>query len=174
MVIWFTGISGSGKTTLGKKFFERLKKNHQSSIFLDGDKFREIFDNDLTYTLKDRDRNAHRLTRLVKELSNQKINIVIAANLTNYKYRVWCRKKIKNYYEIYIDVTKDQLMKRDYKNLYKKVFQKKINNVVGVDLPFRRPMGSNLYLENNKTKKDFLKNINKIFYLIKNSRVKVF
>ena len=174
MVIWFTGISGSGKTTLGKKFFEILKKKHQNSIFLDGDKFRDIFKNDLGYTLKDRDRNAQRLTRLAQALSTQKINIVIAANLTSYKYRVWCRKKIQNYFEVYIDVKKDQLMKRDYKKLYKKVFQKKIKNVVGIDLPFTKPKGAHLYLENNNSKKDLLKNIDKIFYLIRYFKIKIY
>ena len=50
---------------------------------------------DLKYSLKDRDKNAFRLTRLVQSLSKQKINIVIAANLTSFKYRSWCRKKFQ-------------------------------------------------------------------------------
>ena len=77
MVIWFTGISGTGKTTLGKKFFMFLKKKHPSTIFLDGDEFRKIFKNDIKYTLEDRDKNASRLTNLIKYLSRQKINIVV-------------------------------------------------------------------------------------------------
>lgn len=174
MVIWITGISGSGKTTLGKKIFKSLKKKYLSSIFFDGDKFRKIFDNDLKYTLKDRDKNAHRLTRLIKALSDQKINVVVAANLTSHKYRTWCRKNIKNYFEIYIEVKKNNLLKRDYKNLYCRVIKKKIKNVVGIDLPFKKPTGSHLYLKNNKTKKDFLKNVDMIFYKINISKIKIF
>ena len=93
MVIWFTGVSGSGKTTLGIKFFELLKKKSKSTIFLDGDKFRKILKNDLGYSMRDRDINAHRLTRFVKEISEQKINVVVSANLTNQRYRLWCKKK---------------------------------------------------------------------------------
>ena len=174
MVIWFTGVSGSGKTTLGKKFFKVLKKKSQASIFIDGDEFRSIFKNDLKYSLKDRDKNAFRLTRLVQSLSKQKINIVVAANLTSFKYRSWCRKKISNYYEIYIKAKKTSLLKRDYKKLYKNALQGRIKNVVGIDLPFNTPRGCNLYIENNLTKNDLYKNIERILVRIKKSKIKIF
>ena len=51
--------------------------------FLDGDEFRSLFGNDLKYTIKDRDKNAQRMTAFVKYLSNQKINLVISANITS-------------------------------------------------------------------------------------------
>ena len=69
MVIWITGISGAGKTTLARHFKKKTKKNF---IYFDGDEFRRIFNNDIKYTLKARDINAERLTRLVKYLSDQK------------------------------------------------------------------------------------------------------
>ena len=68
MVIWFTGISGSGKSTLGKYFFKKFKKIKKNTIFFDGDEFRKIFLDDIKYTLQDRDKNALRLTTLVKYL----------------------------------------------------------------------------------------------------------
>ncbi len=170
MVIWITGISGTGKSTLGKKLFLEVKKKHSSTIFFDGDKFREIFQNDINYTLKDRDINAVRLTRLVKNLSLQKINIIISANLTNIKFRKWMKKNVKNYYEIYISASLKSLLKRDYKKLYSKAINKKIKNVVGVDLPFNEPKNSDLYLKNNDDKKIFLKSVNKILSDIKNKK----
>ena len=71
MIIWITGISGAGKTTLGKALFKKFKKNN-STIYLDGDQIRNIFNKDLNYSLKDRNLNAERLTKLVKYLSEQK------------------------------------------------------------------------------------------------------
>ena len=174
MMIWFTGLSGSGKTTLGKKFFEVLKKKSQSTIFLDGDEFRSIFKNDIEYTLKDRDINAYRLTRLVKVLSKQRINIVISANLTNFKFRSWCRKEIKDYFEIYLEATKNTLLKRDYKNLYKNALKGKIKNVVGIDLPFTKPKGCDLYIENNLMKNKLFENVKKIFITLKKNKIKLF
>ena len=163
MVIWFSGISGSGKTTLGKKFFGILKKKSNATIFLDGDKFRLLFKNDLGYTMKDRDTNAYRLTRFVNEISKQKINVVVSANITSLNYRKWCRKKIKNYFEIYLEAKKSSLLKRDYKNLYKNASRGKLKNVVSIDLPFIRPEGSDMYIKNDSTKKKLYSNISKIF-----------
>lgn len=174
MVIWITGISGTGKSTLGKKLFLEVKKKYTSTIFFDGDKFREIFQNDINYTLKDRDINAMRLTRLVKNLSLQKINIIISANLTNIKFRKWMRRNVKNYYEIYISASLKSLLKRDYKKLYSKAINKKIKNVVGVDLPFNEPKNSDLYLKNNNEKKIFLKSVDKILRDIKSKKKNFF
>jgi cytidine diphosphoramidate kinase len=174
MVIWITGISGTGKSTLGKVLFSKVKKKNPSTIFFDGDQFRKIFQNDINYTLKDRDINAIRLTRLVKSLSEQKVNIIISANLTNIKFRKWMRKNVKNYYEIYISASLKSLLKRDYKKLYSKAINKKIKNVVGVDLPFKEPKTSDLYLENNKDKKVFLNHINKVIQDIKKKNFSFF
>ena len=174
MVIWFSGISGSGKTTIGKKFFNLLKKKSNSTIFLDGDKFRKLFKNDLGYTLKDRDTNAYRLTRFVDEISKQKINIVVSANLISLNYRKWCRKNIKDYLEIYLVAKKSSLLKRDYKNLYKNALNGKLKNVVGIDLPFIRPKGCDMYIKNDATKKNLYSNISKIFTKIDKSNIEIY
>lgn len=174
MIIWFSGVSGSGKTTLGKKFFNFLKIRSNSTIFLDGDKFRSLFKNDLGYTMKDRDTNAYRLTRLVNELSRQKINVIVSANLISLIYRKWCRKNIKNYYEIYIEAKKSSLLKRDYKNLYKNALKGKLRNVVGIDLPFTKPKGCDMYIKNNSTKKNLYSNISKIYRKINKSYIKIY
>ena len=125
MILWITGISGSGKTTIGKSFFKNFKKNYKNTVFLDGDEFRSLFGNDLKYTLKDRDKNAQRMTSFVKYLSNQKINLIISANLTSQRYRNWCKKNLNNFVQIYIRANLKSLIKRDYKKLYKKALKKK-------------------------------------------------
>lgn len=169
MVIWITGISGAGKTTLAKNF---LKQSKKKLIYFDGDEFRKIFKNDIKYTLKERNINAERLTRLVKYLSDQKKNLIISANLTSYKYRFWCRKNIKDFIEIFIVSKIDNLIKRDYKKLYSNALKKKIKNVVGVDMPFKIPKGSNIYITNDGTKKEFLKKIKVIKKYIKERKIK--
>ena len=174
MILWITGISGSGKTTIGKSFYKKFKKKHKNTIFLDGDEFRSLFGNDLKYSIKDRDKNAQRMTAFVKYLSNQKINLIISANITSNKYRVWCKKNLKNFIQIYIKARIQSLIKRDYKGLYKKALNKKIKNVVGVDLPFKDPKKIDLILYNDETKNKFLKKTKEVEKFLKQNNVKIY
>lgn len=174
MIIWITGISGSGKTTLGKYFFKNFKKKYKNTIFLDGDEFRSLFSNDLQYTIKDRDKNAKRMTAFVKYISNQSINLVISANITSQKYRNWCKKNLKNFVQIYIRASLGSLKSRDYKKLYSKALSGKIKNVVGVDLPFNEPKNIDLFLENNGSKKSFLEKTRLINKLLKEKKIKIY
>ena len=152
MLIWITGISASGKSTIAKRLYKVIKKRCKNTIFLDGDIFRDLNNNDLKYTLKDRNTNAQRITKFCKYFVDQNINVICAANLTSQKYRNWCRDNIKGYYEIFIDVPLEILVKRDFKNLYKKALKGKVKNVVGVDIPFKYPKSPNLILDNSKSK----------------------
>ena len=174
MVIWITGISASGKSTLGKYFFKRFKKKNPNTIFFDGDEFRRIFHDDIKYTLKDRDINAIRLTSLVKYVSQQQTNIVVSANITSLRFRKWCRKNVKNYFEIFIDTPMNVLKKRDYKSLYKKALQGKIKNVVGIDIKFIKPKSPDLIINNSFTKKKLFSNYNLIIRLIRKKKITIY
>jgi cytidine diphosphoramidate kinase len=174
VVIWITGISASGKSTFGKYFFKKFKKIKKNTIFFDGDEFRKIFHNDIKYTLRDRDINAIRLTSLVKYVSDQKTNLIVSANITSQKFRDWCKKNVKNYFEIFIDTPIEVLRKRDYKKLYKNAFSGKIKNVVGVDIKFIKPKKPDLIIDNSKTKKDLYLNYSKILKEINNKKIKIY
>jgi len=174
MILWITGISGSGKTTIGRYFYLKFKKKYKNTLFIDGDEFRALFSNDLKYTIKDRDRNAQRMTAFAKYISEQKINLIISANITSVKYRVWCKKNLKNFVQVNINAKIEQLIKRDYKNLYTRALKKKIKNVVGIDLPYKNPKKVDFYLENNDSKKNFLKKIKIIIEFLKRKRIKIY
>ena len=155
-------------------FLKNLKKKNKNTIFLDGDEFRTLFSNDLKYTIKDRDKNAERMTAFVKYISNQSINLVISANITSQKYRNWCKKNLKNFVQIYIRASIESLKSRDYKGLYKKALSGKIKNVVGVDLPFSDPKKIDLFLSNNGSKKEFLKKVSIIKKFLKKNKIKIY
>jgi len=174
VVIWITGISGSGKSTFGKYFFKKFKKIKKNSIFFDGDEFRKIFLDDIKYTLQDRDKNALRLTSLVKYLSEQNINIIISANITSQRFRDWCRRNIKNYFEIFIDVPLKILLKRDNKNLYKRAIKKKIKNVVGIDIKFIKPKKTDYIINNAGSKKELFKNYSKVIQEMRRKKIKIY
>ena len=105
---------------------------------------------------------------MTKFLSDQNIH-VIGSILSNFpEWQQWNKKNIKNYYQVYLKVSLEKLVKRDKKNIYKKALQGKKNNVVGVDIKFKEPLNSNLVIDNNKDRKSFSETVNKI---IKKSRV---
>ena len=166
MIIWFKGISGVGKSTLGKYFYTFNKKKVKNLIYLDGDFFRSLFKNDLGYTLKDRNINASRLCAFVKFLQLQNINVIVAANLTSRKYQNWAKKNFANYLSIHIDAKLQNLKKRDKKNIYNKK-----KDVVSVNIKNHKPKNSDLYLENNNSKKKFLENIKLINNKIKAKKI---
>ena len=165
MILWISGISGVGKTTLARKLYKLIKKKTDNVVWIDGDQFRKIFNNDLKYTLKDRNKNAQRICSFVKFLSSQNINIILSANLTSNKYRSWCKKNLKNYISVYVDSSLDNLFKRDKKNIYNNKKLKK--NVVGLGIKKNRPTYVNYFIQNNSNKKAFLGEAKNIMKLVK-------
>jgi cytidine diphosphoramidate kinase len=164
MIIWLIGISGSGKSTIGKSLHNKLKRKVKNLVYIDGDEFRALMNNDLGYSITDRDKNAKRMIKFIKFLSDQKINVICAANLTNKKYQLLAKKVLKKkYFEIFVKTSiKTLIENRDYKKLYKKAIQKKIKNVVGIDLKYDEPKNSNLVIENEINRKNFSQIIDKI------------
>ena len=156
MNIWFTLISGVEKKLISKKFFKILKKKIKNVVHIDGDKFRSILNNDIGYTLKDRDINASRIINFVQLLNDQKINVIVSANLTSQKYRRYCKKKFNKYLEINISTDLDLLKKRDRKKIYT---YRSLKNVVGFGIKNINNNTANIKILNNDSKKKFLRNV---------------
>ena len=54
MVVWLIGLSGAGKSTLANEIVSGANIEGVNIILLDGDVVREIFGNDLGYSIEDR------------------------------------------------------------------------------------------------------------------------
>jgi len=169
MVIWISGMPGSGKSTLARYYYKIYKKKIRNLIIVDGDDFRKSMNNDLGYTIKDREINAQRLVKFAKNFSDQKINVIISANLVFQKYRNWCKKNISNFLEVYVECSSNLLKKRNSRkrNGFKK-------DILGVDIKVERPKKPHLIINNNSSKKRFLKNVKLINYTIKQKKIKIF
>jgi len=151
MLIWIIGLSGSGKTTLANAIAASIKKTHSNLVLLDGDDVRNVFQNDLGYSIDDRRINATRLCSLGKFLSEQGL-IVITPILSIFPdSRSWNKKEVKSYFEVYIDTPIEQLLARDSKGLYGRYFRGEMQNVVGMDIEFIPPANPNLVIRNDKS-----------------------
>ena len=149
MVIWIIGMSGSGKTTLGQSMVELMKPAHPETIFIDGDIFREIMDNDLGHSIEDRWTNAQRISRFCRYLGSQNINVVCAILSIFHDSQEWNRKNISNYKEIYLEVSMNTLRQRDPRGLYAETSQFNQGDVVGVDIDFKPPFAPDLVINND-------------------------
>lgn len=150
MIIWLTGMSGSGKTTLSNILIKKFRKKKINFISVDGDVIRDLFNNDLTHTLKHRLIQIQRIKKITKFLDLQKQNVIVSALYSNSKILQDNKKIFKNYFEVYLKVPMSVLLKRDIKNLYKRALKKKIKNVVGVDIFWNEPKNSNLIIDQSK------------------------
>ena len=137
------GLSGSGKTTLAKIIYNKL--NYKKIIHIDGDDVRKIYNHDLGHSITGRKINAGRISRLVKLISDQNIDVVVSV-LSNFPtWLKWNRENIKNYFEVYLKTNLVTLKKRK-PNLY----SGKIKNVVGLDIKFFEPKKANMIINNCK------------------------
>ncbi len=156
MVLWLIGLSGAGKTTLAQEIVTLSKENRHNVVLIDGDMIREVFSNDLGYTIKDRKKNADRICRLCKFLNDQNIHVVCAILSIFHESQQWNRQNIKNYYEVYIDTPLEHLIKRDPKGIYHKALNNQLKDVAGIDLEFIPPHNPNQVIKNNGNKKNLL------------------
>ncbi len=162
MVVWIIGLSGAGKTTLATEVYSQVKGALANTVLIDGDVVREVFGNDLGYTIEDRKRNADRICQLCKYLEDQGINVVCAILSIFEESRVWNRENISNYYEVFIDVPIDRLIARDPKGLYKKYSNGEIVGIPGLDIEFEKPKASDLVINNSGTNSMLLENAKQI------------
>lgn len=147
MIVWFIGLSDSGKTTLAEGLYKRLKPAHSNLVLLDGDSMREMFGNDIDYSVEGRHKNAERISRLCRFLDMQNIHTIAAVLSIFPEWQAWNRKNFSSYFEIFLDIPLEELKARDTKGLYSEAEAGRIHNVVGIDIPFPRPANADLRID---------------------------
>jgi len=149
MVLWITGLSASGKTTIGRAFLEIMKDSGAQKVFLDGDSVREMFGGDLGYDENSRIKHIQRVQRLAKFLTDQGIDVVVAALYSNQEILAENRKLFDKYFEVYLKADINFLKIRENKSLYTKSQSGEITDVVGVDIKWQVPNFPDLIINTN-------------------------
>ena len=149
-VVWITGLSGAGKTTVANGLKERMLEHGAMPILLDGDILRGIFQSAVdikdSYSRKERVELSLRYAQLCKNLSMQGFTVIIATISMFNEIYSWNRKNLPGYFEIYLNVPMQELLKRDPKDIYKNFYAGDIINVAGLDLEVDQPSNADLLI----------------------------
>jgi len=140
MVIWLLGLSGAGKTTIAQCLFGRVKPHCSNLVLLDGDNLRDVWGDSLGHTIDARRMNAQRISHLARMLDRQNIHVVAAVMSMFPDWLAWNRENFSDYFEVFLDAPMELVISRDSKGLYKGAMNGEIENVVGVDIPYSRPV----------------------------------
>ena len=149
IIFWITGLSGSGKTTLAKNIKKFVSKNYGPTICIHGDEIRRTF-NLKSYNKSERLEIGKMYVKLLKILTNQKINVIFSVVGLFHELHKYNRRMFKNYLEIFIKSDIQVLINKKGKFFY----QKKTNNVWGIDLKPEFPKKPDITIIN-----DFKKDI---------------
>ena len=152
ILFWITGLSGSGKTSIGKLISNRIKKKYGPTIVLSGDDIRNIYEFK-KYSWKERLLLGKKNGKLLKFITDQKINIIYSVVGLIDKLRAWNRKNIDNYVEIYIksNINKNRKIKK------KKFTMHKMGPIVGLNIKPEFPKNPNIIINN-----DYKKNLQQL------------
>jgi adenylylsulfate kinase-like enzyme len=143
-VYWITGLSGSGKTTLANALVLAFRRLNVVSVLIDGDVMRELFPDGLSYDRDSRIQLSKRYSHLCAYLLSQGVNVVCSTISLFHETQQWNKENIPAYFEIFLDVSREELLKRDYKKIYDRAEKGELKNVVGVDIFPEYPKHPNL------------------------------
>lgn len=163
LCIYLIGLSGSGKTTLANALKEYIQQYESRLItILDGDSVRQHLSRGLGFSRKDRSMNVRRIGFVASEIVKHG-GIVICANIAPYEEdRLFNRKLISDYIEVWVNTSIEECERRDPKGLYKSARQGSLKNFTGIDDPFEIPQQCDL----NLTESTVEQAIERIFRLI--------
>ena len=138
--------------------YERWKREAPSTVFVDGDEIRRIFQNGRVpqaYSIEGRTVAAERIFEMCAWLDRQKTNVVCATLSSVEETRRKNRETFSDYFEVYVSTPMEVCVKRDTKNLYAPALRGELDNVVGVDIPFPTPEYPDMVFDNSVDAIDF-------------------
>jgi len=119
MIIWITGLPGSGKTTLSLKLKSILEcKISNNIVLLDGDNIRSILPYKISHSNEDRMKLAFFYSKLALLIEQSNCIVICSFLALFHSVQEHTRLKAKDYFEIFLDPSVDELVKINKKGLY--------------------------------------------------------
>lgn len=140
-VLWFTGLSGSGKSTVAQHLEKRLFNEGFFIQLLDGDNIRTGINNNLGFTLEDRNENIRRISEVSKLFLNAGVICLNSFVSPTIEIRNAAKQIIgaEDFIEVFVNTPIEICEQRDVKGLYKKARAGEIKGFTGIDSPYEAP-----------------------------------
>ena len=145
--VWLTGLPSSGKTVIAQAVSRLLLKRGISVQILDSDELRKRFTPNPTYSREERDWFYQIITFLAALLTDNGVNVLIAATAPRRAYRDEARARIKRFVEVHIDCPKEVCQKRDPKGLWKQADRGEITRLPGAREPYEPPLSPEIRVD---------------------------
>ena len=145
-VIWITGLSGAGKSTLARELVRQLRENGKCVVAFDGDELRELFgavkDTAANHGRDARLALAMRYAALCRSVAAQGVIVIISTISLFREVHTWNRSNLPGYFEVFLNVSIEELRRRDPKGIYRRYDAGELENVAGLDVSVDEPEAS--------------------------------
>ncbi|MEM6722548.1 MAG: adenylyl-sulfate kinase [Bacteroidota bacterium] len=151
-VIWFTGLSGSGKSTIAQHLEAKLFEEGFLTQVLDGDNIRSGLNNNLGFSVEDRQENIRRIAEVSKLFANCGIVTINSFISPTKTIRQFVKETVgaDRYIEVFVNASLETCESRDVKGLYKKARSGEIKNFTGIDSPYEAPDNPDLEIQTDQ------------------------
>lgn len=152
-VLWFTGLSGSGKSTIAEHLERKLYNEGFFPQVLDGDNIRSGINNNLGFSLEDRNENIRRIAEIAKLYLHSGIITLNSFISPTKEIRSFVQSIVgaDDFIEIYVNAPLEVCEQRDVKGLYQKARQGEIKGFTGIDSPYEAPENPALEIRTHET-----------------------
>ncbi|NJK95457.1 MAG: adenylyl-sulfate kinase [Bacteroidales bacterium] len=139
--VWFIGLPCSGKSTVSQGVYAKLKSDGFKIKLLDGDDLRKGINNNLGFSITDRQENIRRVAEVNKLFLDEEYIVLNAliCPLRDMRLMVSNIIGVENFCEIFTDAPLHICEGRDVKGMYLKARTGQIRNFTGIDSPFELP-----------------------------------
>jgi adenylylsulfate kinase len=137
--VWLTGLPAAGKTTLAEGLAKVLRERDLTVQILDSDNLRDVLTPEPTYTAEER-AWFYRVVAFIAQLLTQNgIDVIIAATANRRQYRDDARQAIERFGEIHVRCSLETCMERDEKGIYEQALNGNATTVPGLQVPYEPP-----------------------------------
>jgi len=148
--VWLTGLPASGKTTLAERLASELQRRGFVVQILDSDDLRQVLTPEPTYSAEERSWFYQVVAFIAGLLTENGVNVLIAATANRRRYRDHARQSIERFAEVYVKCSLETCMERDRKRIYKKALAGEATTVPGLQVPYEPPRNPAAVVDNER------------------------